>query len=301
MGKKDLIFVFGEVLADIYLDTGEERIGGAPFNFAYHLNKLGFETKFISKIGNDSLGNRILKYCNEKKFPVHDIAKDYEYPTGRVEIKLNEKKVPDFHILEETAYDYIVNQMDEEIFTSNRGFIYYGSLAQRNSISRRTLRKYLESARNWEKFFDVNIRYPYISEEVLIDGLENCTILKLNEDELRYISDFIGIAGLQSKTHIEKILEKISMKFHIHTICLTLGEKGSMIFQDGNFTDYRQEPIEVVDTVGAGDGFSALFCEGISRKRPIEEILERASRFAGKICGQKGAVLKDSDYLEFKI
>lgn len=291
------IAVFGEVLLDIYEESNNECIGGAPFNFMFHLAKFGFDTDFISKIGNDNYGKMILKKVSDAGISKNHIQIDKKYDTGKVIIKLNDEKIPTYNIVENVAYDYI--DMPDIKDYSSYNIIYFGTLAQRNIHSRKNLYALIEKSSNAMKFFDINLRQNFYNREIIEKSLNYTDILKLNEDELQIVCDLFEIKSKNDFTsnknneiivNKEKV-RKLSDLFNIKYITVTYGEKGSSLYFNNNCTDFNlTKKGDIVDTVGAGDAFSAMLVKGIIDNLDPYEILESSSEYALKICMQKGAV-----------
>lgn len=286
--KASRILCFGEILFDVYSDY--KRLGGAPFNFAYHLHRFGQQVAFVSRVGDDENGREILATLREQQFPTDFIQVDPEHPTGTVNVRLDERGVPDFTIVEKVAYDFISTEGPVTNFIkSGVDLIYFGTLAQRNSASRTTLFQILEKLRNEAlAFCDVNLRQDFYTGSLLKMALDYSDAIKLNEDELTVLKNLLGYDGEESEA-----ASKLMQSFGIEHLCLTKGELGSSIYSASERAQWRTAeagPSEIIDTVGAGDGYAAVLAYGLLERAPLADIAREASHFAEALCGISGAI-----------
>ena len=292
------IIVIGEVLVDIFADY--QRMGGAPFNFAFHLNAFNYYVDFISKIGKDSIGANILNFMDKHKISYSNIQTDEIHPTGRVMVTVNDKGVPNYNIVENSAYDFIEYTDKIEKALKYARMIYIGTLAQRNQGSFNTIRKILTKKEyNTQIFYDINLRQNYFNKCTIDNSLKYADIVKLNEEELRIIK------GLYKETCSNNhFIKTLIERYNIRWLSLTKGEKGSMLFYKDKTLQISPKitSLDIIDTVGAGDAYSAILAIGILNNWSMEKILERATEFSAAICGTHGAVPEDSKFYErFKI
>lgn len=275
---------------------GERCLGGAPFNFAFHLHCLGAPVIFVSRVGEDELGKSILDFARRYDFPIEGIQLDSQHATGEVKVSLDSRGSPKFEILTDRAYDYI--ECDSLLKGLNTPpLVYFGTLAQRNTVSRRTIRATLESFSGRSTLFlDLNLRAPFYTRGIIESSLELCDVLKVSGeelDELRRILELPGSGGPRAVVgHLQKT-------YQIDRVCVTRGEAGSEWYRAGTPGPVAQRahsPKSVRDTVGAGDAFSAMLAFGLLRNCPDSLTLERASLFASKICTIKGALPKDKEF-----
>ena len=286
---------FGEILFDVYPDG--RKLGGAPFNFIYHIKKLTGHGNFISRTGNDLPGDKILWFMRSHFIPTKNIQIDNEHPTGSAFANLDDNKIPHWEISTNCAYDFI--EEEDNIFQlleNNTDCLYYGTLVQRNEISRNTLHSLF--GKKIKYFCDLNIRQNFYSKEVIESSIKAANILKLNEEELKLMNDLF-FRSSADEVNLEKL---ISERFEIELVCVTMGERGAILYSDGK-SDYQKANIEnIVDTVGAGDAYAAILCLGCLENWDINKINKIATDFAGKIVGIQGALPDDdSFYNEFKI
>jgi fructokinase len=292
-----VILVIGEILFDEFPDY--KRLGGAPFNFAFHLKNFGFEVRFISRIGRDAAGKEILERLEACRFDLGDIQRDDLHPTGSVTVRLDKKGSPRFDIVEDVAYDYVEFIPESHSgLVREAGLIYFGSLAQRSEAGHENLQTFI-SRKSPEalNFYDINLRPGCYDETVIKSSLRKTDILKLSAEEmenLRVLLDY----GENGQNFIRHLLEAYSLD----TISLTKGEMGSELFTaKGHFSAESAAGIEVVDTVGAGDAYAAMFAAGILKDWPPEEILKRATMFSSGICEIQGAIPDSASfYAPFK-
>jgi len=284
-----MITAFGEILFDVY--PAEEHLGGAPFNFIYHIHKLAGQGNIISRIGDDERGKRIQQFLTKHRMNQRFVQIDTKRPTGTATVRLNESGIPTFTIDEDVAYDFIEmpSGFNEEI-----ELLYFGTLAQRSVVSRNTLHQLSQSAQKC--FLDVNLRQNYYSMDILRQSLEIADIVKLNIEELQTIHTFFFSEPFELKTSAQLFIKKFSFSH----LAVTLGEEGSWIFTKEKSHFHQTKVKHVVDTVGTGDGFSAMMCLGILRGWSLKKIHETASRFAAGLCKVRGALPPASFYIAFK-
>lgn len=276
----------GEVLYDV-LPEGA-KLGGAPANFAYHVSQFGFSAMAISAVGNDQLGDRALQTfdANGLKYIIPRVA----YPTGTVNVALNEAGVPTYTFASDVAWDHIPLTPEMESVAKNCCAVCYGSLAQRAEESRITIRKFLESVpEDCVKIFDVNLRGNFFNKETLQEGVKHATVLKINDEELVTIGRMFDYPGLD----MEEKCRIIMHRYNLNMVVLTCGTNGSYVFAPGGVTSYKPTPkVDVADTVGAGDSFTGAFTAAILAGKPIEEAHELAVEVSAYVCTQKGAMPK---------
>ncbi|MFC4871276.1 carbohydrate kinase family protein [Negadavirga shengliensis] len=265
MDKK--IVCFGEMLWDIF--PKQKIAGGAPMNVALHLQHLGYDVTMVSRIGTDKLGRKLLSFI--KKYGLHEgqIQTDLNFPTGSVIVDDSDKENIKYEIVSPAAWDHIewTSSLVREIQMAE-AFI-YGSLAARNEESRNTLYRLLQT--DTLKVFDINLRPPFYKPGVLEVLLQRADILKINEDELVILADYYALSNKMDAT-----LEKLTEMFDLQLICVTLGAKGAVIYQDGEIIRHPGYPVEVRDTVGSGDAFLAGFVNKYLEKETPEKTLDFA-------------------------
>lgn len=283
--------LFGEVLFDRFPD-GTDVLGGAPFNVAWHLQGLGLAPLFISRVGRDSLGDRILEHMQAWGMDCSGIQRDSTHPTGTVQVNLREGQ-PTFDILPEQAYDFIeLSTVEELLVATEIALLYHGSLAWRSATSKQTL-EWLRTHTAWPVFLDINLRSPWWSLTGIDRILHGVRWLKLNQDELLCITPMPADASLQSRCRI------LHQHYEIRTIIVTRGAHGVMVSHNESISDTTAPPVaDVVDTVGAGDAFSAVTLFGLIRQWSHTKTAHAAVDFAARICRIRGATVQDRHFYQ---
>ena len=279
----------GEILWDVF--QNEAKLGGAPANFAFHVGQFGFHTLAISAIGNDELGDKTIEQLNAKG--LKSILSRVQYPTGRVLVSLNKEGIPTYDIKENAAWDNMPFTDDMLHVAQRCKAVCWGTLAQRSEVSRASIYKFLiNTPKDCLKIFDINLRLHFYNKDIIEQGLTYCNILKLNDDELVVLSQFMDCSGLDSETICRLILER----YNISILILTCGTKGSYVFT-ANIKSVQNTPkVNVADTVGAGDSFTAAFCSSILKGASIVYAHRLAVEVSAYVCSQHGAmpILPDS-------
>lgn len=287
-----MVLVVGEILFDIFPEY--RRLGGAPFNFAYHLKKLGIDTRFISRIGKDEPGREIIDFIARHGFNVDDIQIDANHETGTVQVKLNPDGTPEFNIRPNAAYDYITFDTSVKALLDHHPpeLIYFGTLIQRTENGFETIRQLLSQKREGcRTLYDINLRPDCYNKKIITASLEQTDILKLNTDELSYLKRMLG-----EKTGHRTLINRLLHDYGIESIVLTAGANGSEWHTEKELRRIRPAgKIEVVDTVGAGDAHAAIVALGHLQKWPAEKTLSLAGFFAARICTIEGALPGDDE------
>lgn len=281
----DVIVGMGEVLWDM-LPEGK-KIGGAPANFAYHVSQYGFDSCVVSAVGDDKLGNEILESFDNRY--LNYLIEKVPYPTGKVQIELDKAGIPCYEIKENVAWDNIPFTADLEKLARKTRAVCFGSLAQRNTVSRETINRFLDvmsDTAGQYRVFDVNLRQGFYDKEILCNSMKRCNILKINDEELITVSRMFEYPGIDLEDKCRVLLSEYSLEILI----LTCGVNGSYVFTRGNVSFVNTPKIEVADTVGAGDSFTATFISAILRGKSIREAHELAVDVSAYVCTQNGAM-----------
>ena len=281
----DIIVGMGEALWDV-LPEGK-KIGGAPANFAYHVSQFGFDSRVVSAVGEDKLGNEILKNFDAKK--LNYLIEKVPYPTGTVQVELDPNGVPMYDIKENVAWDNIPFTSALEELAKKTRSVCFGSLAQRSVVSRETINSFLNAMPDREgqcKIFDVNLRQGFYTKEILCNSMKRCNILKINDEELVTVSRMFGYPGIDLQDKCWILLAKYNLKMLI----LTCGVNGSYVFTPGEISFVETPKVEVADTVGAGDSFTATFVAAILKGKPVAEAHKLAVEVSAYVCTQNGAM-----------
>jgi len=273
----------GEILWDLL--PGGRVLGGAPANFAYHAHALGARGVVVSAVGADSLGGEILARLESSGLETGYIALDPAYPTGTVSVELEREGVPRFTIHEHVAWDHQAFTPSHAMLASRTGAVCFGTLAQRHPATASTIRRFLDATGPGAlRILDINLRQHYYSREVILESLERASILKLNDQELPLVSELLGLSEEE-----EPALYGLLSRFDLEMIALTRGAEGSLLLTPSASSRQKPDPVRVVDSVGAGDAFTAAVVLGLLRQRPLEEIHRHASAVASYVCTQPGA------------
>lgn len=283
--ENNLIVGMGEALWDM-LPEGK-KIGGAPANFAYHISQFGLNSSVVSAIGDDKLGNEILENFNDKQLS-YNIQK-VPYPTGTVIVELDSNGIPKYTIKEGVAWDNIPFTNELEEMAKRTKAVCFGSLAQRSAVSRETINRFIDSMPTGDdvlKIFDVNLRQDFYTKEILCNSLSKCNILKINDEELVTVSRMFGYPGIDLQDKCWILLAKYNLKMLI----LTCGVNGSYVFRPGEISFVETPVIDVIDTVGAGDSFTATFVAAIIKGHSIREAHKLAVEVSAYVCTQNGAM-----------
>lgn len=279
------VAVFGEVLFDCFED-GTRIPGGAPFNVAWHLKALGHDPLFISRIGHDEGGRVIRGIMEQWSMSWAGLQSDPEHATGEVSVNVRDGE-PHYEIHAERAYDFIDAALLPRL--PPQTLLYHGSLALRSPQSRHALHTLVEAAPDCV-FVDINLREPWWSRDVVTDCLRRARWGKLNLDELR----LLGYRGAGK----ESLIEQLRQDFDLDQVVVTCGSAGAYLScrDSGMHFEPAAAQEHVVDTVGAGDAFSAMMIHGLCSGLSAAEILHKAQKFAAAIVGQRGAIVRDRDF-----
>ncbi len=283
--KDYLVIGLGEALWDM-LPEGK-KLGGAPANFAYHASQFGLKGVAVSAIGQDALGDEIIEALDAKglKYYIERLS----YPTGTVQVTLDEKGIPQYEIKTDVAWDNIPYTAELDAMAKQCRAVCFGSLAQRHAVSRETINRFLDNMPEDEgqlKIFDINLRQQFYNKEVLENSFRKCNVLKINDEELLVVSKMFDIES----TDFEVICRELLAEYQLKMLILTCGVDGSYIFTE-HITSFQPTPkVEVADTVGAGDSFTGSFCAAILKGLPITQAHELAVKVSAFVCTQQGAM-----------
>ena len=276
----------GEALWDC-LPEGR-KIGGAPANFAYHAAQFGFNSLAVSAIGNDELGDEIVDTFDQNNLKYR--LERVDFPTGTVQVTLDEKGIPCYEIMENVAWDNIPYSPELEDVAKNCVAVCFGSLAQRNSVSKETINRFLDAMPESDdvlKVFDINLRQHFYCKETIVNSLNKCNILKINDEELVVVSEMFGYEKNLSQ---EEACRRILDEYNLRMLILTCGTEGSYVFT-AEETSFQPTPkVEVADTVGAGDSFTGSFIASILNGKAIVDAHKRAVEVSAYVCTQNGAM-----------
>ena len=287
MENSQIVVGIGEALWDL-LPEGK-KIGGAPANFAYHVSQLGLPGIAISAVGRDLLGEELIRQFEQLSLNTEMSVVDY--PTGTVLVEVDEVGIPSYNIRQEVAWDNIPFTDALEQLASKTTAVCFGSLAQRSEVSRSTIHRFLDAMpenRETLKIFDINLRQQFYTPELIEESMQRCNVLKINDEELELISGLFDYPAIDFKDKCRMLLEKYDLKILI----FTCGVDGSYVFTRGGESFVETPKVEVADTVGAGDSFTAAFTAAYLRGLPMEEAHRHAVKVSAFVCSCQGAMPK---------
>lgn len=291
-----LVVGMGEALWDM-LPEGR-KLGGAPANFAYHVSQFGLDTRVVSAVGDDELGNEILANFAEKQLDCQ--IEKVAYPTGTVQVTLDEKGVPCYEIKEGVAWDNIPYTPALENLAKQTHAVCFGSLAQRNAVSRETINRFIDQMpedENVLKIFDINLRQHFYSKELIEASLKKSNVLKINDEELVVVGEMFGFADIDFQDKCWILLAKYNLKMLI----LTCGTEGSYVFTPGEVSFLETPQVQVADTVGAGDSFTGAFVAAILSGKTVKDAHRLAVDVSAFVCTQNGAMPELAEELKNRL
>jgi fructokinase len=275
----------GELLWDVF-PTGRQ-LGGAPANFAYCSHLLGDNGTVVSRVGADEHGNDIRESLATFGLTDDFVQSDEEHPTGTVKVKLDKKGQPDFTITYPSAWDFLEWTPPLEHLAKSADAVAFGTLAQRSPASKQTIRAFLDQLRpEAAKVFDVNLRQPFYSADVLRESISRATIVKLNQDEVPKVATLLGLPAKDLRSFGREVLEI----FNLPLICITRGEKGNLLISATEEQDHPGYRVRVRDAVGAGDAFTAGLVNQYLHGVPLAEANDFANRMGAWVASNSGAM-----------
>ncbi|MFH5830963.1 carbohydrate kinase [Halalkalibaculum sp. DA384] len=280
MSTKTGILCIGEILWDAL--PSALYLGGAPLNVCYHLNRFGINASIASRVGRDRLGSEAINRIRRKGIPVDQIQEDNDYETGFVCVKLSTSGDPTYNIIEPVAWDYIRLTQSLKNKAQQCWGLVFGSLAQRNDVSRHTIQQLWEF--DVKKILDMNLRTPFVDKSIIYDSLSVSDIVKMNEDELNQLSDWYGFSA-----DTPKAVEQVARKFDCRLVCVTRGADGAMLYREGEWYEHKGFPVKAKDAVGAGDAFLAALLHGIKNNKKSSELLPFANATGALVAQKDGA------------
>ena len=285
----NIVTGIGEVLWDV-LPEGK-KLGGAPANFAYHVSQFGFESRIVSAIGPDMLGEELLSGLGDKGLDC--MIEAVPYPTGTVQVELDGNGIPRYDIRQDVAWDNIPFTPGLEALAKTTGAVCFGSLAQRSPVSMDTINRFIDSMPEGSlRIFDINLRQNFYTKDIVCNSMRKCNILKINDEELETVSRMFELPDGTQQSRAKVLLSMFGLK----VLILTCGATGSHVFTADEYSYLETPEVNVVDTVGAGDSFTAAFVSGLLKGLDIRQAHRLAVETSAFVCTQKGAmpVLPDS-------
>ncbi|TDT89196.1 fructokinase [Pseudodesulfovibrio indicus] len=273
----------GEILWDV-LPSGR-MLGGAPANFAYHVNALGGAGVPVSRVGDDDLGREALSLLVRKGLNIDAVSVDPDHATGTVDARVDESGVATYVFPDDVAWDFLVPDEIGLALAARADAVCFGTLAQRSPVSRETIRHFLARAQHALKVYDINLRQDFYTPEIIAGSLDLADVLKINDDELRTVSSLFGLPS-DERGALRALMERHSLRLAV----LTRGGAGSLILSPDGESDLPGRKVAVADTIGAGDSFTAALVVGYLAGRSLDEINGFAARVAAYVCARPGGM-----------
>ena len=272
----------GEILFDL-LPTGAQ-LGGAPANFAYHVNQLGGNGIAVSAIGKDALGEEVKTILAEKGLKA--ILPEVDCPTGVVNVTLDEKGVPTYTIIEGVAWDNVPYTPEMKAVASEACAVCFGTLAQRGTVTRKTILDFIaDMPADSLKVYDINLRQHFFSKEIIETSLKVADILKINDEEILIMAKLLGLDGTP-----EEACRAILRLYGLRLVILTKGGDGSEVITEDTVLSIACPKVQIADTVGAGDSFTAAFIRAYLRGDTLAECHRLANEVSAYVCSKNGAM-----------
>ncbi len=285
---KKIVVGIGELLWDVFPER--KVLGGAPANFAYHASQFGLTGYAVSAIGKDLLGKEILDGLTERK--LNFIVESTDFPTGIVQVTLNDKGVPQYQICDNVAWDNIPWTKQTEDLAKQAQAVCFGSLAQRSKVSKETINKFIDAVPDEAyKIFDINLRQHFYSKELIHQSLLKSNVLKINDEEIVIVAK---LYELNSMCELE-IAQHLLKEYSLNILILTKGTEGSYVITPTEVSFQETPVVHVADTVGAGDSFTGGFVAGLLNGKTIHEAHQLAVEVSAYVCTQHGAMPKLPD------
>jgi fructokinase len=295
MNDQPTVVGIGELLWDLF--PGQRRLGGAPVNFACHCLQLGATAYPASSVGRDQPGLAILDELSARGISAAHVTEDPDHPTGQVLVTLDADGKPSYEICTGVAWDAVPMSDALAALAGEADAACFGSLAQRDPVSRATIQSFLKAMRPESlKIFDINLRQAFFTREIIESSMKLANVLKLNDEELPVVAEMFGLKG-SVRDQLAALLNTFSLKL----IAYTRGKNGSLLVTPDEWNDCPGTPVDVVDSVGAGDSFTATLCMGMLNGHPLAAINHHANRVAAFVCSQAGATPRFSDTLKKQV
>ncbi|MBN2021186.1 MAG: hypothetical protein JW809_00185 [Pirellulales bacterium] len=282
IASSPIVVGLGEVLWDVFPDG--PRFGGAPANFACHAAALGAAAHMVSCVGADELGEKALETLRYHRVDTATVGRSAEFPTGTVRVDLGTGQ-PRYEITTGVAWDHLAWSDELAALAARTNAVCFGTLGQRGEASRAVIARFVQSTRPAAlRILDINLRPPFFDDDAILRSLGLANVLKLNDEELPMVASACGLAG----TDLERMAQ-LRERFGISLVALTRGARGAVLIRDDEVSDQPAVATHVVDTVGAGDAFTAAMTLGLLRGRDLDTINRSACQTAAHVCAHAGA------------
>ena len=283
MSQRSVVVGLGEILWDVFPDG--PRFGGAPANFACHVAALGGAAEMVSAVGRDELGDRAVTELHNRRVGTGHVHRHERRPTGTVTVSLDGDGHASYEFASDTAWDALPWSDDLARLAERTSAVSFGTLGQRSEDSRETVRRFVAATPSTAlRIFDVNLRPPFVSDPVILDSAAMANVLKLNDEELPALATLCELTG----SDVE-IMRKLADRFALEAVALTRGAGGAVLLRDGQVSQQPGVETRVVDTVGAGDAYTAVLALGLLDGHDLDAINRRACQVAAFVCSQSGA------------
>ena len=283
-GFRSVVVGLGELLFDCFGDT--RRPGGAPANVAFHAQQLGLAGVVFSRVGRDQLGRELLDFLQRQGLETDYIQEDPSYPTGQVTVDTGQADHPRYTIHENVAWDYLAFEDRVLQLVAKASALCFGTLAQRSATSRRTIAAAIEAAPQSLIVYDINLRPPFYQRDWIESSLQRAHLAKLNQDEAQELATMLAL----SSTDLATVGRSLCERYQLHLACITRAAQGCLLMTPGDQADIPGLAIEVADTVGAGDAFTAALIFAYLARWPLALAGEFANRVGAMVAGRPGAM-----------
>lgn len=286
-----LLVGIGEILWDLL--PGGRQLGGAPTNVAWHAARLGMHATVVSAVGDDEAGRELVMRLDAMGIDRSHVGVDFDHPTGTAGVVLDAEGKSTFTITEGVAWDHIALHAGLLHLSVEADAVCVGTLAQRNETSRRTIQAFFNATRpGCLRVYDVNLRQHFFNTTIVGRTIACCHVVKLNDEEWPVVARMLDLPGDPRSGAMA-----LRRRHHLHVVAITRGAAGSLLCDEHGLHDHPGVPSRVVDTVGAGDAFTATLTAGLVRAMPLGRIHELASQAAAHVCSQAGATPTLPDHL----
>jgi len=283
-----LIVAYGEILWDL-MPSGAV-LGGAPFNFVCRVNSLGHRGLMVSRLGNDELGDRALEIVEGLGLETGYLQRDEDYPTGTVEVSFDEQKNPDYRIIPNVAYDFIEPREDLGTLVGKADCLCFGTLIQRQEVSRSTLYELLGGFSGRFVLLDINLRRDCYTRESILESIAHADILKLNDGEADLLAEIYGMERSGGGIDLSRFTETLLVRSNLKFIVVTLGERGAFaVSREGEKAYHPAFSIRLRDSVGSGDAFTAGFVDALLNDRSLPLACRYGNALGSVVAAQEGA------------
>jgi fructokinase len=277
------VLSIGEILWDVF--STERHLGGAPLNFCYHCRAFHANARIISRIGEDADGDEVLRRMADLKIPVALIQRDSEHATGKVLVSVNSQGSPEYEIETDAAYDFIQALPEAFAAVKNADILCFGTLAQRNSVSRQAITSLVAATGpNCMRVCDLNLRQDYYNEQIIRESMNLCNLLKINDDELNVLKRLLNLPETN-----QEAVTCLMHDFEIDTLLLSKGADGAQAWNKCGHAAAPRIAVQVSDTVGAGDAFTAVAATQLAAGASLEKALTAANAAGAYVAARKGA------------